>query len=161
MSTSSPRTWWLNLGWRLFHILNVIKCRVFVSVDVKKRCLVRIQVTTYSNKFWCDVVTMNVGRIFLGRPWLYDLDITMYRCSNICSFVHDGKKVKLVPMWHVPPPDNKRHDASCSKKILNLISLKSLDKESRKSFTMLSWCEIEILFYPLQSLHIIVWWIGQ
>jgi len=82
------------------------------------------------DKIWCDVVTMVVGHIILGKPWLYDLDVTIYGRSNFFSFVHDEKKVKLAPMRHVPLPDTKRPYASNSKKALNLISLKSLDKES-------------------------------
>jgi len=79
---------------------------------------------------------MDVSHIILGRPWLYDLDVTIYRRLNVCSFVHDGKKVKLAPVRHVSPPDTKQPDASSSKKALNLISSKSLDKESKKPFTM-------------------------
>ena len=73
---------------------------------------------------------MDVGHIILGEPWLYDLDVTIYGCSNVCSFVHDGKKVKLAPTRHVPPPDTKQFDASSSKKALTLMSLKTLDEDS-------------------------------
>jgi len=77
---------------------------------------------------------MDVGYIILGRPWLYDLDVTIY--LNVCSFVHD-EKVKLAPMRHVPPPDTKQPNASSNKKALNLITPKSRQEESRKPFTML------------------------
>jgi len=49
-----------------------------VSIDVKGMCLVLIQFAMYSNKYWCDVVTMDVGHIILGWPWLYDMDVTIY-----------------------------------------------------------------------------------
>ena len=58
------------------------------------------------------------------------LGVTTYGRSNVYLFVHDEKKVKLAPTRHVPSPDTKWPDASSSKKALNLISLKSLDKES-------------------------------
>jgi len=47
-----------------------------VSIDMKERCLVSIQFVTYSDKIWYNVVTMDVGHIILGRPWLFDMDIT-------------------------------------------------------------------------------------
>ena len=68
------------------------------SIDVKVMCLVPIQFATYSDNIWCDVVTMDVGHIILGRPWLYNLDVTIYGRLNFCSFVHNEKKVKLAPL---------------------------------------------------------------
>ena len=26
----------------------------------------------------CDVIPMDVGHVILGRPWLYDLDVTIF-----------------------------------------------------------------------------------
>ena len=102
----------------------------FTSIDVKEMCLVLIQFATYSDKIWCDV-TMDVGHTILGRPWLYDLDVPIYGHPNFCSFVHDGKKVKLAPLRSAPPPEAKQPDASNSK-ALNLISPKTIDKEIAK-----------------------------
>ena len=50
----------------------------FVSINVKDMCLILILFATYLDKIWCDVVTMDVGHIILGRPWLYDGDVTIY-----------------------------------------------------------------------------------
>ena len=76
--------------------------------------------------------------------WPYNLRQTMAtwpRCHYLwvfeCLFVRDGKKVKLVPIRPVPPPDTKPSDISSSKKTLNLISQKSLNKESLEN---LLWC---------------------
>ena len=104
---------------------------------------------------------MDVGYIILGRSWLYDLDVTVYGRSNFCSFVHDRKKVKLTPMRHIPLSDTKRHDASSSKKVLNLISLKSVDKESKKPFTMLSWCEFEELKSYFIHCRVCISWFNE
>jgi len=57
----------------------------FTFIDVKKRCLVVIQFVSYSDKIWCNVITMDVGYIILGRSWLYDMNVTIYRRPN---FVH-------------------------------------------------------------------------
>jgi len=90
----------------------------------------------YSDKIWCDVVTIDVGHIILGRPWLYDRDVTIFECPNSCLFVHDGKKVKLAPLRLVPPPETKHTDASSSKKALTLISPKIIDKKIAKGSTI-------------------------
>ena len=36
------------------------------SIDVKDMCLILILFVTYSDKIWCDVVTMNAGHFILG-----------------------------------------------------------------------------------------------
>ncbi|XP_022857592.1 uncharacterized protein LOC111378587 [Olea europaea var. sylvestris] len=41
---------------------------------------------------------MDVRHIILGRPWLFDLDVTIYGRSNSCSFVFNGKKIHLNPL---------------------------------------------------------------
>ena len=47
--------------------------------------------------------TMNVGHIILGRSWLFDSDVIIYECTNQCTFVPNGKKVKLMPNQPKPP----------------------------------------------------------
>ncbi|KAG6725272.1 hypothetical protein I3842_02G025100 [Carya illinoinensis] len=70
------------------------------SIAVKERCLVPIQFLEYKEHIWCDVIPMDVGHVILGRPWLFDLDVTIHGCSNSCSFVYNGKKIRLN---HLPP----------------------------------------------------------
>ena len=65
--------------------------------DVKQRCLVPIEFDVYKDKLWCDVVMMDVGQIIVGRPWLYDNDVTIHSRSNMYRFEHEGKKIKLTP----------------------------------------------------------------
>lgn len=55
------------------------------------------------------VVPMDVGRIVLGRPWIYDLNVTNYGRAKICVFDFEGKKVKLNPL---PPKGRERKKAS-------------------------------------------------
>lgn len=57
-------------------------------MDVAERCLVPIQILDYKDEI--DVVPMNVGHILLGRPWLFDLDVTIYGHSKSCSFKFQG-----------------------------------------------------------------------
>lgn len=64
---------------------------------------------------------MDVGHIILGRPWLFDLDVTIYGRSNSCSFVFNGKKIHLNPLPPKPvsPLDTKK---SGERKGLHIIS---------------------------------------
>jgi len=39
---------------------------------------------------------MDVSQIILGRPYLFDNEITIYGRSNMCQFVHKSKKIKLL-----------------------------------------------------------------
>lgn len=40
---------------------------------------------------------MDVGCVILGRPWLFDMDVTLYGRSNMCMFEFQGKKIKFIP----------------------------------------------------------------
>jgi len=55
-------------------------------MEVNERCLVPVQFATYKNKIWCDVISIDAGHVILGRPWLFDMDVTFY-----------GESSKLVP----------------------------------------------------------------
>ena len=82
---------------------------------------------------------MDVGHIILGRPWLNDRDVTIYGRPNSCSFVHEGKKIKFAPLWLTQPTlETKQTEASSNKKTLTLISLKLIDKEIAKGFTIIA-----------------------
>jgi len=68
------------------------------TLEVKQRCLVPVSFNNYKDKIWCDVITINVGQVILGRPWLFDKIVTIYGRSNMCQFEHEGKQIKLVPL---------------------------------------------------------------
>ena len=80
------------------------------SIAVKERCLFPIKILDYHDEIWCDVIPMNVGHIILGRPWLYNLDVTIFGRSNSCSFTFHGKQIQLIGL---PPRSN---DGSKNKK---------------------------------------------
>jgi hypothetical protein len=48
------------------------------SIAVKERCLFPIKIFYYHDEIWCDVIPMDVGHVILGRPWLYDLNVTIF-----------------------------------------------------------------------------------
>jgi len=72
---------------------------------------------------WCDVVTMDVSQIILGRSWLYDNDVTIHGRSNMCRFEHEGKKIKLTPYR----PKKPKLNAPKKSKGVNLISATELE----------------------------------
>jgi len=62
-----------------------------MSIEVNERCLVPEQFATYKNKIWYDMVAMSTMRhVILGRPWLFDLDVTLRGKSNTCTLTHEG-----------------------------------------------------------------------
>jgi len=57
------------------------------SIKVNKRCLVPVQFATYKDQIWCDVLAIGtMCPAILERPWLFDLDVTLRRKSNTCTF---------------------------------------------------------------------------
>ncbi|XP_078436641.1 uncharacterized protein LOC144707413 [Wolffia australiana] len=66
------------------------------SLPVKRQCRVPLKVSTYAEDILCDVLPMKVGSIILGRPWLYDHDVTFAGHANTCSFMYQGRRVT----WH-------------------------------------------------------------
>ena len=93
---------------------------------------------------------MDVGHIILGRPWLLDLDVTIYGRTNQCSFVHNGKKVKLMPNQPKPPTfekkvdkgkgkvvtlNSKKADKGKGKVVMNLISHDQVEKSLNEGST--------------------------
>jgi len=52
------------------------------SRDDQDGCQIFIQFATYTDNVWCDILLVNVGHIILRRPWLFDLDVIIYRRTN-------------------------------------------------------------------------------
>uniref|UniRef100_A0A2N9I5V1 CCHC-type domain-containing protein n=1 Tax=Fagus sylvatica TaxID=28930 RepID=A0A2N9I5V1_FAGSY len=105
------------------------------SIDIKERCLLSIQFMSYKDKIWCDVIPMDVGHVILGRPWLYDLDVTIYGRTNSCSFTFKGKKIKLNPLQPRHITEGKKHEESKGKG-LHIISPKVTERLVTKGATM-------------------------
>ena len=67
------------------------------TLHVTQRCLVSIQMGDYKDEIYCEVLPMDVAHVLLGRPWLYDLNVTNFDKNNIYSFKYKGKNVILRP----------------------------------------------------------------
>ena len=97
------------------------------SIAIKERCVVPLQFLTYKAEIRCDIIPMGVGHIILGRPWLYDLDVTLHGRSNSCSFMFEGMKIVLNPLKPKPIDTSKKTEAP--KEIgLNIISPKEFER---------------------------------
>ena len=64
----------------------------------------------YKDEIYCDVLPMDVAHVLLGRPWLYDLNVTNFGKDNIYSFKYKGKNIILRPSK--PKGCNGKHDIS-------------------------------------------------
>ena len=51
----------------------------------------------YNDEIYCDVLPMDVAHVLLGRPWLYDLNVTNFGKDNIYSLKYKGKNIILRP----------------------------------------------------------------
>jgi hypothetical protein len=98
---------------------------------------------SYKDEIWCDVIPMDVGHVILGRPWLYDLDVTIYGRTNSCSFTFKGKKIKLNPLQPRHITEGKKREESKGKG-LHIISLKVTERLVTKGATMFSLMAREI-----------------
>ena len=97
------------------------------ALDMKQRCLILIEFDVYKDKIWCDVVTMYVGQIILGRSWLYDNDVIIHGRSNMYQFEHVGKEIKLILYQSITK--KPKLNAPKKSKGVNLISVTEFDQE--------------------------------
>jgi len=51
--------------------------------------------SSYVNRVWCNVLNIDDAHILLGRPWLYDLNVTSLGRSNTYEFKFKRKKIVL------------------------------------------------------------------
>ena len=86
----------------------------------------------YQDDVWCDVISMDVGSIILGRPWLYDLDATLYGRSNSCVFIYKGHKIMINPMESKPKASFKKNNVPNKPKSLHLVDAKTMERDVKK-----------------------------
>ncbi|XP_024011134.1 uncharacterized protein LOC112086441 [Eutrema salsugineum] len=70
----------------------------YTKVRITHRTLVSFSIGThYKDKFFCDIVPMDVSHLLLGRPWQYDRDVMHHGKSNTYSFVFENRRIILTP----------------------------------------------------------------
>ena len=101
------------------------------TLPVTQRCLVSIQMRDYKDEIYCNVLPMDVAHVFLGRPWLYDLNVINFGKDNIYSFKYKGKNIIL--RLAKPKGCNGKHDIDVSP----IIKSAKIWKGRRKEFAQL------------------------
>lgn len=72
--------------------------------NVDSQCLVSFKIGVYNETVVCDVVDITACHILLGRPWLYDVDVTYRGKSNTYSFMYNRNRIILQPSYAKPKP---------------------------------------------------------
>ena len=65
---------------------------------VTKQVLVPFRIGKYEDEVLCDVVPMQAGHLLLGRPWQFDRRVHHDGFTNKYSFIHNQRRITLVPM---------------------------------------------------------------
>ena len=98
------------------------------TLSVSQRCLVSIQMRDYKDEIYCNVLPMDVAHVLLGRPWLYDLNVTNFGKDNIYSFEYKGKNIILRPAK--PKSWNGKRDISkLLEQNFHILKCKKFEKE--------------------------------
>ena len=98
------------------------------TLPVTQRCLVSIQMGDYKDEIYCEVLPMDVAHVLLGRPWLYDLNVTNFGKDNIYSFKYKGKNIILRPAK--PKVCNGKRDISkLLERNLHILKCKKFGRE--------------------------------
>ena len=101
------------------------------TFHVAQRCLVSIEMGDYKDEIYCDVLPMDVAHVLLGRPWLYDLNVTNFGKDNNYSFKYKGKNIILRPAK--PKGCNGKHDISkLPEQNLHILKCKKFESEGIK-----------------------------
>ncbi|XP_071902692.1 uncharacterized protein [Coffea arabica] len=68
------------------------------DVRVTKQVEILFRIGRYEDKVLYDVVPMQATHVLLGRPWQYDERTSHDGFTNKYTFMHDNRKVTLVPL---------------------------------------------------------------
>ncbi|CAA6654055.1 unnamed protein product [Spirodela intermedia] len=52
------------------------------TLPVHRQCQVPLRVSTYDEHILCDVLSMKIGGIIFGQPWLFDYDVQLMGRAN-------------------------------------------------------------------------------
>ena len=98
------------------------------TLPVTQRCLISIQMGDYKDEIYCEVLPMDVAHVLLGRPWLYDLNVTNFGKDNFYSFKYKGKNIILRAAK--PNDCNGKHDISkLPERNLHILKCKKFERE--------------------------------
>jgi hypothetical protein len=93
------------------------------SGTVKVSAMIRLSfsIGDYHGEVDCDIVPMQACHLLLGRPWQFDVDSVHFGRSNKYTFIHNDKKVVLVPLSpeeiHTSDMARKKREESDKRKL--------------------------------------------
>ena len=93
------------------------------SIAVNERCLFSIKFLDYHDEIWCDVNLMDVWHVILGRPWIYNLHVTISGRSNLCSFAFKGRKIKLIRLLLRPSNKTRKKRMGTNKDLIQWVQM--------------------------------------
>ena len=115
---------------------------------ITQRCLVSIQMGDYKDEIYCIVLPMDVSLVLLGRPWLYDLNVTNFGKDNIYSFKYKGKNIILRPTK--PKGCNGNRDISkLPKRNLHILKCKKFERKGIETGMCITLVAKEVPFVSL------------
>ena len=113
------------------------------TFPVTQSCLVSIQMGDYKDEIYFDVLPMDVAHVLLGRPWLYDLNVTKFGTNNIFSFKYKGNNIILISSK--PKGCNGKHDISkLPERNLHILKCKKFKREGIETGLCLALVEKEV-----------------
>ena len=93
---------------------------------------------------------MDVGSIILGIPWLLDLDITIYGRSNSCTFIHEGRKIRINPLEPKTRTSVQKNDRVPEKlESLLIVDTKTMERNVKKKSVIFALVAIDSLSDPV------------
>ena len=112
---------------------------------VAQRCLVSIQMGDYKDGIYYNVLPMDVAHVLLGRPWLYDLNVTNFGKDNIYSFKYKDKNIILRPS-KLKGCNGKRDISKLPERNLHILKCKKFEREGIRTGMCLALVEKEVSY---------------
>lgn len=104
------------------------------EVYVSKRALVSLSISAcYKDGLYCDIATMDVSHVILGRPWQYDPEVIHNGKMNNHSFLFQERKITLLPSPDIDNTINATAPTSLSKQNLMIISKSQFEQELQET----------------------------
>jgi hypothetical protein len=91
------------------------------TVKVSAMIHLSFSIGDYHGEVDCDIAPMQACHLLLGRPWQFDVDSVHFGRSNKYTFIHNDKKVVLVPLSpeeiHTSDMTHKKREESDKRKL--------------------------------------------
>ena len=105
-------------------------------MTVTQQCLLNFHIGNLNKRVLCDVVEMDACHIILGRPWLFDMNVSHDGRENTYEFKKNGKQYKLTSMMETTMIAEKAKDVKDSSQMMFCSAKKFLKEHKRASFCL-------------------------